>query len=126
MDFNSIDLETCELLKLITENLGIFGPFDDLTNKRIIYFNNKIEKLKKSQPVRPIKTNISPSSTNIMPIPQDTHTVVNTNVNTKINKNFTNIQGNTGNLDLPEAGKGNSNAKKERQVAEDAIDLMKL
>ena len=43
MDFNSVDLETCELLKLITENLGIFGAFDDLTNKRIVYFNKKID-----------------------------------------------------------------------------------
>ena len=47
MDFNTIDLETCEILKLITENLGIFGAFDDLTNKRIIYFNKKIDTLKK-------------------------------------------------------------------------------
>ena len=46
MDFNSIDLETCQTLKLITENLGTFGPFDDLTSKRIVYFNNKIDKLK--------------------------------------------------------------------------------
>ena len=37
MDFNSVDLDTCLILKLITENLGVFGPFDDLTNKRIVY-----------------------------------------------------------------------------------------
>ena len=115
MDFNSIDLETCELLKLLTENLGIFGPFDDLTNKRIIYFNNKIEKLKKSQPVKPIKTTtndktFSPSPTNIMPIPQNTNT----------NINSISEQGNTGNFGLPDPGKGDSNAKKERQAAEDA------
>lgn len=48
MDFNTIDLETCEILKLITENLGIFGKFDDLTNKRIVYFNKKIDTLKNS------------------------------------------------------------------------------
>ena len=115
MDFNSIDLETCELLKLLTENLGIFGPFDDLTNKRIIYFNNKIEKLKKSQPVKPIKATTndkisSPSPTNILPIPQNTNT----------NINSINEQGNTGNFGLPDPGKGDSNAKKERQAAEDA------
>ena len=32
LDFSTIiDLETYEILKLITENLGIFGKFDDLT-----------------------------------------------------------------------------------------------
>ena len=115
MDFNTVDLETCELLKLITENLGIFGAFDDLTNKRIIYFNKKIETLKKSQPVKPIKTNnleqnLAPTPTNTLPSPQ----------NTSIN---TNTQANTGGLGLPDAGKGDSKAKdvnKERQAAEDA------
>ena len=32
MNFNSIDLDTCIILKLITENLGVFGAFDNLTN----------------------------------------------------------------------------------------------
>ena len=115
MNFNSVDLQTCELLKLITENLGIFGPFDDLTNKRIVYFNKKIETLKKSQPVQPIKnntfeTNINPIPSNTMPSPQ------NTNVN-----NYS--TGNTTNLGLPDAGKGDFKGKdlnKERQAAEDA------
>ena len=115
MDFNAVDLQTCELLKLITENLGIFGPFDDLTNKRIVYFNKKIETLKKSQPVQPIKnntfeTNINPIPSNTMPSPQ------NTNVN-----NYS--TGNTTNLGLPDAGKGDFKGKdlnKERQAAEDA------
>jgi uncharacterized protein YihD (DUF1040 family) len=114
MDFNTIDLETCELLKLITENLGIFGPFDDLTNKRIIYFNKKIDTLKKSQPVQPIKSNITDIHTNIptntMPIPQNT-----------VANNKTIIE--SGNLGLPDAGTGDfkaKDAKKERQAAEDA------
>ena len=115
MDFNAVDLQTCELLKLITENLGIFGPFDDLTNKRIVYFNKKIETLKKTQPVQPIKnntfeTNINPIPSNTMPSPQ------NTNVN-----NYS--TGNTTNLGLPDAGKGDFKGKdlnKERQAAEDA------
>ena len=50
IDFQNVSLEDCLLLKLITENLGIFGNFDGLTSKRIHYFNKKIEKLKQNQP----------------------------------------------------------------------------
>ena len=109
MDFNSMDLETCELLKLITENLGIFGAFDDLTNKRIIYFNKKIDALKKNPPpsskhfqsANPaqIPTNTVPSNTTI---PQNT---------------------NQGGGWLPDAEKGDvkiRDVNKERQAAEDA------
>ena len=111
MDFNSMDLETCELLKLITENLGIFGAFDDLTNKRIIYFNKKIETLKKTQPVQPIKNThdktLAPTPSNTAPSPQNTNT----------------NQASTGGFGLPDAEKGDvkaKDAKKERQAAEDA------
>ena len=45
-DFRIIDLDTCLIYKALTENLGAFGPFSNLTTQRIIYFNNKIEKLK--------------------------------------------------------------------------------
>ena len=112
MDFNSMDLETCELLKLITENIGIFGPFDDLTNKRIIYFNKKIDALKKSQPIQPVKGNsaLNPSPINANPSHQNTN-------------NTSTQGGNAGSLGLPEAGKGDVKAKdanKERQAAEDA------
>jgi uncharacterized protein YihD (DUF1040 family) len=112
MDFNSMDLETCELLKLITENIGIFGPFDDLTNKRIIYFNKKIDALKKSQPIQPVKGNsaLNPSPINTNPSPQNTN-------------NTSTQGGNAGSLGLPDAGKGDVKAKdanKERQAAEDA------
>ena len=109
MDFNSIDLETCELLKLITENVGIFGAFDDLTNKRIIYFNKKIETLKKSQPVQPVKNTydktLAPTPSNTAPSPQNTN------------------QASTGGFGLPDAEKGDVKARdanKERQAAEDA------
>ena len=108
MDFNTIDLETCEILKLITENLGIFGKFDDLTNKRIVYFNKKIDTLKKTQP--PVQTNNMAFSTNPVATPSNTTTPQNTN-------------NNAANLGLPEAGKGNvtsSNRNKEAQAAEDA------
>ena len=77
MDFNTIDLDTCQSLKLITENLGVFGPFDDLTSKRIVYFNNKIDKLK-AMPLKgsnsgPLSYQPSPmNTTNNNSIPQNT------------------------------------------------------
>lgn len=109
MDFNSMDLETCELLKLITENLGIFGAFDDLTNKRIIYFNKKIDALKKNPP---------PSSKHFQsanPAQIPTNTVPS---NTTIPQNTT-----QGGGWLPDAEKGDvkiRDVNKERQAAEDA------
>ena len=109
MDFNSMDLETCELLKLITENLGIFGAFDDLTNKRIIYFNKKIEALKKNPP--PPSKHFQ--SANPAQIP--TNTVPS---NTTIPQNTT-----QGGGWLPDAEKGDvkiRDVNKERQAAEDA------
>ena len=57
VDFKTIDLESCEILKVLTENIGIFGNFDELTRKRINYFNNKIHSLK-SNPKPPNSTNI--------------------------------------------------------------------
>ena len=42
IDFNIIDLDTCLICKSLTENLGVFGPYDNLTSQRIFYFNNKI------------------------------------------------------------------------------------
>ena len=112
MDFNSVDLDTCLILKLITENLGVFGPFDDLTNKRIVYFNNKIQKLKTAQP---IKSNTS-GPLSYQPIP----------ANTTIPPNATvplNSPPSTDMMGLPEAAKGDSksnDAKKAAQAAEDA------
>ena len=46
VDFHTIDLESCEILKTLTENIGIFGEFDKLTSDRIKYFNNKIQNYK--------------------------------------------------------------------------------
>jgi len=114
MDFNTIDLETCEILKLLTENLGIFGAFDDLTIKIILYFNKKIESLKKSAPLQPVKSNSfesakSPTSSNSIP----------QNSNPSNSQSNSNIGG-----WIPEAGKGgdskHSDEKKQRQAAEDA------
>jgi len=92
LDFNTIDLETSEILKLITENLGIFGKFDDMTNKRILYFNKKINTLKKAQIP---ETNNNTSSTNHS-APSNT-----------TSQNTQNTNNNDGNFGLLEEGKGN-------------------
>ena len=118
MDFNSVDLETCQTLKLITENLGIFGPFDDLTNKRIVYFNNKIEKLKAVQPIKnnisgPLGYQSSSSNTNISP-----------NNNIMAPQNNTNppysSSPSTDSMGLPEAEQGEGSGKKKTTDAEAA------
>ena len=113
MDFNSVDLDTCLILKLITENLGVFGPFDDLTNKRIVYFNNKIQKLKS---VQPIKTSTSGPMA-YHPVPPNTAMPQNATVPL-------NSPPSTDMMGLPEAAKGDSkasnDAKKAAQAAEDA------
>ena len=113
MDFNSVDLETCELLKLITENLGIFGAFDDLTNKRIIYFNKKIDSLKKAQPKQKTPTaTLNTHEKNTAPVPSNT-------VPSNTTSQNTNTQS-TGGW-LPDAGTGDGKTRdKERQAAEDA------
>ena len=112
MDFKSVDLDTCQILKLITENLGVFGPFDDLTSKRIVYFNNKIEKLKSSQPISPPTSgplNYTSNNSN--------------NINNTIPQN-TIVPPNSGpqpNFDLPDAGKDSKKGgKNPAQAAEDA------
>jgi hypothetical protein len=112
MDFKAVDLDTCQILKLITENLGVFGPFDDLTSKRIVYFNNKIEKLKSSQPISPPTSgplNYTSNNSN--------------NINNTIPQNTT-LPPNSGpqpNFDLPDAGKDSKKGgKNPAQAAEDA------
>ena len=107
MNFNTIDLDTCIILKLITENLGVFGAFDNLTNKRIVYFNNKIEKLKTVQPVKtstsgPMSYQPSPSNTSI---PQNTISTTPVTVDS---------------MGLPEVGKGGAEAKEAQKAAQSA------
>ena len=107
MNFNSIDLDTCIILKLITENLGVFGAFDNLTNKRIVYFNNKIEKLKTVQPVKtstsgPMSYQPSPSNTSV---PQNTISSAPVAVDS---------------MGLPEVGKGGAEAKEAKKAAQSA------
>lgn len=116
MNFNTIDLETTELLKLLTENLGIFGAFDDLTNKRIVYFNNKIEKLKASG-----SCSYSSASMKNNPLDNFSSGSVSKSVNVGAGPSPSPSSGNTPNLGLPDAGTGgDKDAKKAAQAAEDA------
>ena len=117
MDFNTVDLETCELLKLLTENLGIFGNFDDLTNKRIVYFNKKIESLKQNQPKNVPHTADKHTHHHQHHHHTTQNTVPQNTGNTGPNSNHGN-----GNLDLPDPGKDKKtkDAKKAAQAAEDA------
>ena len=70
VDFKTLDWESYEILKILTENIGIFGPFDNLTGQRINYFNNKIQAFK-SNPNPPNTTNIfnifKKANTQVMP-----------------------------------------------------------
>ena len=107
MNFNSIDLDTCIILKLITENLGVFGAFDNLTNKRIVYFNNKIEKLKT---VQPVKTSTS-GPMSYQPSPSNTSLPQNTIFQTPVAVDS---------MGLPEVGKGGAEAKEAQKKAQSA------
>ena len=119
MDFNTIDLDTCQTLKLITENLGVFGAFDDLTSKRIVYFNNKIDKLK-TMPIKtsnsgPMSYQQSPMNTiNNNTMPQNTSASVSTTGYYKSPSNDS--------MGLPEAGSGDGkkNSKNPSNDAEAA------
>ena len=116
MDFNTIDLDTCQTLKLITENLGVFGAFDDLTSKRIVYFNNKIDKLK----TMPIKTsNSGPMS--YQPSPMNTINNNNMPQNTSASVSTTGYYKSPSNdsMGLPEAGSGDGK-KNSKNPANDA------
>jgi hypothetical protein len=109
MDFNAADLQTLELIKLLTENLGIFGNFDDLTNKRILYFNKKIDALK-NNPHNPPK-NVAQGTNNVKKhIPQ----------NTPQNTVPQNTTPNNTSLGLPEPGKGDLKATAVKKAAQDA------
>ncbi len=116
MDFNNIDLETLELSKLITENLGIFGGFDDLTSKRILYFNKKIDALKKNPPK---------NVTNVAHVP---HAAKNhNNPNQYIPQNTVpqntipqNTPQNYQSIGLPPANVGDSKVKDAKKAAQEA------
>ena len=44
INFNTIDLESCEMMKAFLEYLRFFGNIDQLSIKRIEYLNQKIQK----------------------------------------------------------------------------------
>ena len=115
MDFNTVDLDTCQILKLITENLGVFGPFDDLTSKRIVYFNNKIDKLKlmpmKNSNSGPLSYQPSPMNTTNNNMPQNTSASVSTTGYYSSPSNDS--------MGLPQAGSGDSK-KNSKNSANDA------
>ena len=90
VDFSKIDLESYKILKDLTENIGIFGNFDQLTGQRIDYINQKIQKLTSNPP----KNRMSIFSI----LPSNTITVQN--------------PPSGGGVDLPDAGKGDNKAKK--------------
>jgi hypothetical protein len=105
VDFHTIDYESCEILKALTENIGIFGPFDNLTNERIKYFNKKIQAFK-SNP------NQVGKNTNIFSLFQHkAHTEVSSHNKNLIPQNTVPNDNNV--LDLPDAGTGNKKQKKE-------------
>ena len=91
VDFSRIDLESYKILKALTENIGIFGNFDQLTGQRIDYINQKIQKL---------MSNPNPNATmnifSILPMPTT----------------YAQNPPPSGGLDLPDAGKGDTKAKK--------------
>ena len=111
VDFKTIDWESCEILKALTENVGIFGPFDDLTKQRIKYFNKKIQGFK-SNPHPPnttnifgifkkAKTQVNPQHHHHNPQPQPQH-----HAHTNINPNNQIIpQNNNTAFDLPDINK---------------------
>ena len=135
INFHTIDLESFEILKIIMENIGIFGAFDSLTTDRIKYFNNKIHNYKSGK-IPPNTTNIfsifqkahtqvipHPKANNFNAIPKNTpqnipqktpqNILKNTpqNIHQKIPQN-TNV-----NFDLPSAGKGFAKKTNDQEIA---------
>jgi hypothetical protein len=44
-NFESADINTLIMAKELTENLSIFGNYDDVTKRRLDYFSNKIKSM---------------------------------------------------------------------------------
>ena len=102
VDFNTIDWESCEILKILTENNGVFGAFDQLTTQRIQYFNNKIQKFKSNQ--GPAKTT---NIFNIFPKPK---------AKTQVNPHHQQLNYNPPQQNVPQNIPPNSNQHSNYQV----------
>lgn len=48
MNFKTADLGLLEIIKVMTENLGIFGAFDDLTQRQLSFLNKRMNELKEA------------------------------------------------------------------------------
>ena len=118
VDFHTIDYESCEILKSLTENIGIFGSFDDLTNQRIKYFNNKISAFKQN-PKQNTKT------TSVFNIFQRPATQVKAHVQNPTQVPQNTAQNNAPTLDLPNVGKDNKKKPKKDPEMERLNNLMK-
>ena len=118
VDFHTIDYESCEILKILTENIGIFGAFDDLTNQRIKYFNNKINSFKQN-PKQHTKT------TSIFSLFKKAGTEIkgHTHNNYQVPQNT--VQNNNAGIDLPDVSKDNKKKPKNDPEMERLNNLMK-
>ena len=103
VNFNTIDLEGCEILKAITEFVGNLGPIDQLTNRRIDYFNQKIQKFKANPKMNLYTSNIYVSVPHPNP-PVTKPPEVSGPKNPAIN------------LDLPDAAKGDTKIKQANEL----------
>ena len=103
VNFNTIDLEGCEILKAVTEFVGNFGPIDQLTNRRIDYFNQKIQKFKANPKMNLYTSNIYVSVPHPNPPATKPPEVVGPK-NPAIN------------LDLPDAAKGDTKIKQANEL----------
>lgn len=104
INFNTIDLESCEMMKAFLEYLRFFGNIDQLSIKRIEYLNQKIQKFKTNIKLSMFTTNIFSIVPNPNP-PSEPQPPVG------LKKNPTLV-----NLDLPDAGKSENKIKKAEEI----------
>ena len=129
IDFKTLDLMSIEILKVITENVGIFGDFDNLTAQRINYFNKKIQEFKTNQ--RPNKNTTSiftifqKDNTQVKPQPKTyiQNPVPHNNIQNPVPQN--NIHNNNHTFDLPDVLKRTVKKSKHDPEIERLNNIMK-
>ena len=129
IDFKTLDLMSIEILKVITENVGIFGDFDNLTAQRINYFNKKIQEFKTNQ--RPNKnitsifTIFQKDNTQLKPQPKTyiQNPVPHNNIQNPVPQN--NIHNNNHTFDLPDVLKRTVKKSKHDPEIERLNNIMK-